>query len=155
MAGIKRGCGDSSPRPNKLPRLSTFCTGENSLDICYDDFGHPLRSIVPDARRYNNLLAFVSEDDKEFRRIHAKIIKTEKRVEQALSHVWNLIDSVSEQMDNIEDNELMAAATSGPHWYRRGKILGKFYGEVHSQRLTSIRSEPRTIAGNALLSGSR
>lgn len=68
--------------------------------------------------RYNTLLAFASEDNTEFRKFHAKIVNNERRLEQALAHVFEMTISVHDELDAIENYELPRAVSSGPQWYR-------------------------------------
>lgn len=136
MADLKRSRDSSSHGPSKLPRLSSFHPDEDLDNPVHTFVGRYMGMMRDRKERYNTLLAFASEDNTEFRKFHAKIVNNERRLEQALAHVFEMTFSVHEELDAIENYELPRAVSSGPQWYRRENILGMFHSKVHCQTLT-------------------
>lgn len=156
MADLKRSRDSSSHGPSKLPRLSSFHPDEYLDNPVHTFVGRYMGMMRDRKERYNTLLAFASEDNTEFRKFHAKIVNNERRLEQALAHVFEMTFSVHEELDAIENYELPRAVSSGPQWYRRGNILGMFHSKVHCQTLTpDIRPQPQSTVRCSLQLHSR
>lgn len=157
MADLKRSRDSSSSHgPSKLPRLSSFHPDEDLDNPVHTFVGRYMGMMRDRKERYNTLLAFASEDNTEFRKFHAKIVNNERRLEQALAHVFEMTFSVHEELDAIENYELPRAVSSGPQWYRRGNILGMFHSKVHCQTLTpDIRPQPQSTVRYSLQLHSR
>lgn len=104
----------SSHGPNKLPRLSSFHPDEDLDNPVHTLFERYMGMMRDRQERYNTLLAFASEDNTEFQTSHAKIVDNERRLGQALAHVFEMTFSVHEELDAIENYELPRAVSSGP-----------------------------------------